>query len=234
MPTKITSKTGRWSAAALILFSLLSFAISRNNQSRVAYDGRTVEEWLYDSDWETERTDAEFALMMLGEKAIEPLRAVLRLKSPSWAASAAWKLPFKDPILRKTLRNVVKKQHAIECLAAVGPLRNRLLPEITSIAEDDREFLHLRRIALRYIALHMQLSTEKSNVLVRLTGDASLGPEAARYLQSFQGQFLERETQKIAQQISGRLDAAEGTRFELLSTTNSVFIQSESLWEAGQ
>jgi hypothetical protein len=224
------------SATALVLFLLLllSLAVPQATKSRVTYNGRTVEDWLYNSDWEKEKADAEMAIMMLGEKAVDPLRAILHLKSPGWAVSAAWTLPLGDRVLRRPLQNVVKKQNAIECLESVGgvgSVAERLLPDLIAIAEDKREFVRLRQIALRYIELHMPISSEKSNILVRLTLDASLGGDAARYLQSFQRQFGENEIRRLAREIDQRLNERKIREAERFST-NSPFKEHRPLWEA--
>lgn len=224
-----------WSIAALILsLFVICLAIIEADESRVTYEGRTVEDWLSNSHWEMEKTDAEFAIMMLGEKAVEPLRAILRLTSPGWAISTAWRIPFGNRVFKRPLQNAVKKKRAIECLNAVGLSGERLLPEVIAIAEDESEFLRLRQIALRYLHQHMLLTADKSNLLVRLSGDASLGPEAARYFQSFKRQHLSEETRKLAEQINHRLDSTKQSGIGLPSPTNSIFQRDRTLWESKQ
>ena len=161
--TAVSAKRGhkakKWSAAALILsLFVLSLLIAQSDPSRVTYNGRAVEDWICNSDWEKERTEAEIAILMLGEKAVEPLRAILRLKSPSWAVSMGWKVPMGNLVFSRPLKNVVKKQQAIRCLEAVGtlgPLHEPLLPDLIMMAENEKEFLRLRQMALRYIDRQM-------------------------------------------------------------------------------
>ena len=228
-------KTIGWAAGALFYsFVVFWLAVPLGDKSGVTYEGRTVEDWVSNPDWDDEITDAEMAIMMLGEKAVEPLREILRLKSPDWAVSTAWKIPFGDRIFKRPLQNVVKKQRAIECLEAVDWVGDRLHPEIIAMAENKKEFLSIRQVALRYIFRHMPLTTEKSNILVRLTGDKALGPEAARYVGSFQRQFRDEELSKIAGEIHDRFDSTERSGSDPLATTNSIFKEHGSLWEAGQ
>jgi hypothetical protein len=220
-------------SAAVLLLScfLFRFVFPQANPSHATYNGRTIEDWISNSDGEKEQRDAEIALMMLGEKAVEPLRAILRLKTPNWVVYNWQKIPFGDRILKRPLQNVVKKQRAIECLSAVEFLSEPLLPEIVAIAQDTREFLNLRQIALRHIFRQMPLTADKSNILAQLSVDADLGPEAARYLQSFNRQLRDDEIGKIAEQINDRLDSANTNPSDPFSTTNTLFNQNRPLWE---
>ena len=83
--------------------------------------------------------------------------------------------PGRTPV-QTTASERRKKQRAIESLEARSPAQEQLLGEVIAIAEDKSEFFDLRRVALRHIHLRMPLTPEKSNILVRLTADASLGP----------------------------------------------------------
>lgn len=214
----------------MVLLSFLGFR--KADHSRVTYNGRSVEEWVYNSDWGKEKDDAAIAIMALGEKAVEPMRAILRLKSPEWAVRMGWKIPVGDRIFRGALRNVVKKQQAIECLDPDNVAGRALVPELIAMAEDGREFVQLRELALRYVHQHVPLTTEKSNVLVRLTGDAKLGNEASRYLQAFQRDFRNEELRLIAEEMKDR--SREVKREGMEAGPESLFEEGRSLWEAGR
>jgi hypothetical protein len=191
-----------------------------------------VEEWVCESDWEKEKDEAVIAVLALDEKAVEPMRAILRLKSPEWAVRIGWKIPLGDQIFRGAFRNVVKKQQAIGCMDPNSAAGRALVPELIAMAEDRREFVQLRELALRYVHQHVPLTTEKSNVLVRLTGDAKLGGEASRYLQAFQREFRNEELDRIAKKMDDR--SREATREEMEAVPESLFEEGRSLWETGR
>lgn len=215
------------------VFALITVGLSRSKPVQPTYEGRTVDDWVYNSNWEKEKSDAEIALLALGEKAINPLSDILHLQTRQWQVWLGWRLPLGYVLLKSPLQNVVRKEHVISVLESLGPIGHKLVPDLIRIAEDKGEFLELRQLALRYLVRSGELDAPVRNAFLSLTNDPNLGVEAARYLQLFENAVEAQRVRTVRYEIESNLQTNNGPDLES-SLTNGLFGKGPTLWEAGR
>jgi len=146
-------------AAAVVACAGLLFGVIRglqvNRSPEPTYEGRTLTQWLCNSDFETARFRyrVDFAVLSMGTKAVPHLKRHLRAGakaerdfykiSPQWIQSR-W--PTKGALYETRSRSL----SAVETL---GQLGRSCTPELLSMVSDRSEFPDLRRRAMKVLLL---------------------------------------------------------------------------------
>lgn len=205
--------------SAGVLIAWIVFYQTKGNVC--ASGGRTVEESLSESSWESDQDGARLAVGLMGTNAVEPLRNILNARPPTRELWLSQRIPWAFRLLQRRLQKTNLKHHALSCIESAGTLGDSLTPEVIQIAANTNELLETRLRALRCLHSRMTENPTIEKALGRLSTDPIIGTHASLMLLGLQ---KDKEAKRI-RELRGEMDsiATVGSAATEISFTNSLF-----------
>ena len=177
----------RWLIAICLLLSgavlvVLGLKLVSPRQPDPRFAGRTVRQWLYSTDYQTNRVAVQLAVVALGEKSVPALRRMLR--SGTWwqrvwfAKTPAWLyrlLPLGG-------YQFERKDRALWAIGTLGRDGQEATPDLLAVLQDPTEHWNQRYGAFNTLFAVQAQPSLVIPVMDKLTNDPAVGKFAADYL----------------------------------------------------
>jgi hypothetical protein len=157
--------------AILFVSTLLLFftvVIWRPNEPR--YRGRTVEQWLRSSDWNTRQSYVANIIIDFEDRGAAGLEKLLLKKHAALEEQLLTKVPIAKSLMGSRLTRAQLKELIINDLESFGLSGLKCIPALLKLAQNQNEPLRVRQLAIRKLS-RLQSSEAMKEALAALTND---------------------------------------------------------------
>jgi HEAT repeat protein len=208
--------------------AVLGIKLANPRKPEPVFCGRTVTQWLYSKDYQTNRAAVKLAVAALGDKSVPALRRMLRsgakwervwfAKAPRWLYRM---LPFGG-------YQFERKDRAMWAIGTLGDDGREATPDLLAIFQDTTEHWNQRSRAIGTLFAIEAKPSLVMPVLDKLTNDPVVGRLAAQHAGVFRraADYQRNHTWGTMTKTGSKAPVATQREFK----PSSSFLNQSSLW----